>query len=245
MSFYSTIAPYYDYIFPAHPSQIKFLEEVIGAGSKQVLDIACGNGGYAIALAKAGYLVTALDNDAGMIESAKAKADLEEVTLGLIHCPMEHIQDHIEGEFDAAYCIGNSIVHLESKEKIGAFLGSLCNVLRDTGVAIIQMINYDRILKHGHTKLPDIAHEGVGLKFFRNYEVAEDQKHVAFNTAFHLKDKVEEHSTLLVPLLKDELVTLAERAGFKVQACYGDFGKSEFNEDESYHCIVVLQKGAY
>lgn len=245
MSFYSTIAPYYDYIFPAHPSQIKFLKEIIGNGTKQVLDIACGNGSYAIAMAKSGYLVTALDNDSGMIESAKAKADLEEVSLALIHCPMENMKNYIQGKFDVAYCIGNSLVHLEDEEKIESFLKDLYKVLQEDGKAIIQIINYDRVLKHGQTKLPDIFHEGVGLKFFRSYEVDGNEKYVDFKTKLHLKDKVEEHSTKLIPLLKDNLVALCNKAGFKVNTCYGDFGKSDFNEDESYHCIVVLEKGVY
>ena len=70
-------------------------------------------------------------------------------------------------------------------------------------------------------------------------------RNMDFKTKLHLKDKVEEHATKLIPLLKDNLVALCNKAGFKVNTCYGDFGKSDFNEDESYHCIVVLEKGAY
>lgn len=240
MTFYSKIAPYYDYIFPVQPSQIKCLEEIIGDGPKQVLDIACGNGSYAIALAKAGYLVTAIDSDKGMIESARAKADLEDISIGAIACPMEEIKSCIEGEFDAAYCIGNSIVHLESKEKIATFLKDLHDVIKEEGKVIIQMINYDRIMKHGVTELPYIAHEPIGLKFYRSYRLAKDKKHISFDTTFKLEDKCSEHSVLLIPLLKGELIELAKEAGFKVEACYGDFSKAPFNEDESYHCIVVL-----
>lgn len=37
------------------------------------------------------------------------------------------------------------------------------------------------------------------------------------------------------------LVNCSMEAGFKVIGCYGDFGKVPFNEDESYHCIAVLE----
>lgn len=241
MTFYSTIAPYYDYVFPANPSQIKFLKEIIGEGPKQVLDIACGNGSYAMALSKEGYIITALDSDKDMIETAKSKADLEEISIGLVNCSMEEIKSCIEGKFDAVYCIGNSIVHLESKEKINKFLKDIHSMLNKGGKAIVQMINYDRIIKHGVTKLPDISHEPIGLKFLRSYRLAEDKKSISFDTTFSLKEKKQEHSVLLVPLLKDELIKLSKEAGFKVEGCYGDFEKSVFNEDESYHCIVVLE----
>ena len=89
---------------------------------------------------------------------------------------------------------------MEDEEKIESFLKDLYKVLQEDGKAIIQIINYDRVLKHGQTKLPDIFHEEVGLKFFRSYEVDGNEKYVDFKTKLHLKDKVEEHATKLIPL---------------------------------------------
>ncbi|MEF9959904.1 MAG: class I SAM-dependent methyltransferase [Niameybacter sp.] len=242
MSFYSSIASCYDYIFPAYGAQVEFLKETFGNPPKQVLDIACGTGSYSLALAKLGYMVTALDADTGMIESAKAKADLEGSETAFIHCSMEEIKVAIQGQFEGAYCIGNSLVHLETKARIQEFLKDLYDILQNEAKVVIQIVNYDRVLRHDISELPPITNEEVGLKFFRSYRVSEDKKQVAFDTSFHLKDKVEEHTTMLLPLLKDELDTMVQGAGFKVQGCYGDFSGISFDPDASYHCIFVMKK---
>lgn len=242
MSFYSSIASCYDYIFPAYGTQITFLQKTLGQAPKQLLDIACGTGSYALALAKLGYLMTALDADAGMIESAKAKADIEEAELALIHCSMENIKDCIEGHFDGAYCIGNSIVHLETKEKIKGFLKDLNTILKADGKFVVQIVNYDRVMRHNVTELPPITNEEIGMQFFRSYRMNEDQTQVAFDTKFHLKDKVEEHTTMLIPLLKDELEAMLVEVGYKNIECYGDFQGVPFDADASYHCIFVMSK---
>ncbi len=73
MGFYEQISKYYDYIFPAGKEQIDFIETAAGTPPKKVLDIACGSGGYSVALAKDGYSVTAVDLDEKMVESALVK----------------------------------------------------------------------------------------------------------------------------------------------------------------------------
>ena len=242
MSFYNSIASYYDYIFPAYEAQIEFLRENLGEPPKQVLDIACGTGSYALALSKLGYSMTALDADKGMIESASEKAELEGLQLALIECYMENIKESIEGHFDGAYCIGNSLVHLSTKEQISKFLKDIYEVLNEGSSFVIQIINYDRIIKHGVTELPDIKHDEVGLEFSRKYHLSEDKQQVAFNTCLKLEDKVEEHTTMLLPLLKDELESMLQKAGFNTAKCYGDFKGHAFDVDESYHCIFVAEK---
>lgn len=242
MSFYNSIASYYDYIFPAYEAQIEFLRENLGEPPKQVLDIACGTGSYALALSKLGYSMTALDVDKGMIESASEKAELEGLQIALIECYMENIKDSIEGHFDGAYCIGNSLVHLSTKEQISKFLKDIYEVLNEGSRFIIQIINYDRIIKHTVTELPAIENHEAGLEFSRNYHISEDKKQVAFNTRLKLEDKVEEHTTMLLPVFKEELETMLQTAGFNIVKCQGDFKGLPFEADESYHCIFVVEK---
>ena len=242
MSFYNSISTYYDYIFPAYETQIKFLEENLGQPPKQILDIACGTGSYALALSKLGYSMTALDADKGMIESASEKAELEALQLALIECYMEDIKESIQGTFDGAYCIGNSLVHLTTKEQISHFLKDLYDILNDGARVVIQIINYDRIIKNQVIELPPITNDEIELKFLRNYHISEDQKQVAFNTSLHVKDKVEEHTTMLLPLFKEELEEIIQGAGFKIVKCCGDFKGLPFVPEESYHCIFVMEK---
>ena len=131
MAFYSEIAPYYDTIFPVGDQQIKFLKEMIGEGVQSIIDIACGNGGHAIRLAKDGYIVTAIDSDEEMIRTAREKADLEGCELALLQAKMDTLKEQITGQFDFAMCIGNSLVHLDTVECVSTFLKSLYSCLHE------------------------------------------------------------------------------------------------------------------
>ncbi|MGL5677022.1 MAG: class I SAM-dependent methyltransferase [Cellulosilyticaceae bacterium] len=161
MAFYSEIAPFYDDLFPVGDTQLDFLKKHIGKAPKQILDIACGNGGYAVALAKEGHLVTALDSDEAMLVSAQEKAALEDVELATVQCAMDTIDAHITGKFDVAMCIGNSLVHLDHKERILEFLRQLKGCLLPEGKAILQIINYNKVLYHGMNELPEIRKEEI------------------------------------------------------------------------------------
>ena len=70
---YTTIAKFYDYIFPMNPNKIEFIRSFVGLPPKKILDVACGSGGDAIALSRMGYEVTAIDLDPIMIERLKLK----------------------------------------------------------------------------------------------------------------------------------------------------------------------------
>lgn len=55
--------------------ELPFLEQQLTAASaRRVLDVACGTGMHAIALAQRGYDVTGADLSAGMIERARENA---------------------------------------------------------------------------------------------------------------------------------------------------------------------------
>src|SRR5690242_698380 len=111
--FYDEISKYYDDIFPIGKYQVDLLREVIGEGSKDVLDIACGNGGYSKALSDLGHKVTAVDLNESMIEILnKNYENINGKVLNMLDI------DKLDEKYDLAYCIGNSLVHLDNDEEI-------------------------------------------------------------------------------------------------------------------------------
>ncbi|MGL4798793.1 MAG: class I SAM-dependent methyltransferase [Cellulosilyticaceae bacterium] len=238
MAFYSEIAPFYDDLFPVGDKQLAFLKKHIGKAPKQILDIACGNGGYAVALAKEGHLVTALDSDEGMLVSAQEKAALEDVELATVQCSMDTIDAHITGKFDVAMCIGNSLVHLDHKERVLEFLRQLKACLLPEGKAILQIINYNKVLYHGMNELPEIRKEEKDLKFTRRYALKENA--ILFSTTLQVNGKKFENAIQLLPLVKEEIEDLIQEAGFTIQKVYGGYDGSAYDEATSMHYIVVL-----
>ena len=245
MGFYEQISSYYDYIFPTGTQQLEFIKTAAGLPPKSVLDVACGSGGYSVALAKAGYSVTAVDLDEKMIAMTLEKERQEHLGINALACNMLDISRSFgTGAFDLIFCIGNSIVHLGSKTDILDALKQMRFCLKPGGALIIQIINFDRVFKHNITSLPTITNDEIGLKFVRNYSYDDKSGLIKFNTLLTVNgsgDKEEYvNSVELLPLLSSDLKELMDKAGFKDISFYGDFEYSKYDED-SYMLVV---KGA-
>lgn len=242
MGFYEEISRYYDHIFPTEKAQCDFIKNAAGEPPKSILDIACGSGGYIVELARAGYSVAAVDLDGKMIEMALAKKNMEGLDFDAMVLNMLDIADRFgKDSFDLAFCIGNSIVHLGSREEILKALKKIAYVLKPGGSMIIQIINFDRVFRHSITSLPTISDDHAGLKFVRNYSYDENKGLIRFNTLLTVDglDGREEYenSIELLPLLSGDMRELLQKAGFKDISFYGDFKYSEY-DTESYMLVV-------
>jgi SAM-dependent methyltransferase len=94
-----------------------FLEKNLNLkpGSR-VLDVPCGNGRHAIALAKRGCIVTGLDISEEFLARARVHAASASVTVAFQHADMNRLPDM--GSFDGAYCFGNSFGYLSPEEAL-------------------------------------------------------------------------------------------------------------------------------
>lgn len=239
MKFYEEISKYYDYIFPTGKAQIKFLSKFIGEPRKDVLDIACGTGGYSIELAKLGHKLTAVDLDEKMIEELKNKAVEGNLQINAFCENMLELSDNIKSQYDLAFCIGNSLVHLEGEEEIEKFFKEMKCILKEDGKLVIQIINYDRVLSQNITSLPNIENHEVGLEFKRIYNYNENLNKVFFKTILKVDGKEIENEIPLHPLMAEDMEKLLKKAGFNELKLYGDFKESEFNRENSYALVVV------
>ncbi|MGL4738189.1 MAG: class I SAM-dependent methyltransferase [Cellulosilyticaceae bacterium] len=239
MKFYEELSKHYQDIFPLSEEQIVFLKETFGDVPKEVLDIACGTGIQAIALAESGYGVTAVDQTPGMIQIATEDAETRGVSLATLTCSMLALSEHITGQFDGVFCIGNSLVHLGNYGEVQQFMAYLPKLLKANGKVVLQIINYHRILKKGISQLPEIKNPQAGLAFFRNYEAIEDK--LLFHTKLDVQGNVLENTVPLLPISWEKMVEMAQGNGMQVIAQYGSFAKAPFEPDESMHWIGVLQ----
>lgn len=235
MGFYEQISKYYDYIFPTGDAQLEFIKKTAGAQGNKVLDIACGSGGYSIELAKAGYDVTAVDLDEAMVLKAKEKAEKEKLDINIVQSDMLGLESNLKEKFDCVFCIGNSIVHLGSLEEIKKALKQMYNLLGKEGSLVLQIINYDRIIKFGVNELPVLRDDSIGLEFVRKYEEDPDTGLINFNTLLTIdnaEDKVSyENSIKLFPLISSELSSALQETGFHTIQFFGDFKRSSYDEN--------------
>lgn len=234
MDFYESISAHYDLIFPVDPGTVDFISGRTKLRSR-ILDIACGTGGHSLALAEKGHRLTGIDLDRDMIEAARAKAQGLDLHTVFQVMDMLAMVEQLDPGFDLAFCIGNSLVHLESEEKIQRVLMDCHRLLNPGAMLILQIINYDRILAKGITSLPTLRDESVGLEFVRTYELDPANNIVIFRTELRIGKEPDQQVILnQVPLriLKSEdLLGLAASAGFQGLQLFGGFDEKPFGID--------------
>lgn len=242
MGFYEEIALYYDIIFPVGKEQLKFLIDVSGEPPKGILDIACGTGGYSVELAKRGYNLTSVDLDYKMTEEAAKKAKSGSLPMEVIQADMTSLSSYINSKYDMAFCIGNSLVHLGGLKEIGLFLSEAGKLLKNIGMVVFQIINYDRIIEKGIGKLPDIIDEKKGISFTRLYKYDNNENKIMFNTILKNGERIIENTIPLFPLKSADLIYLMQENGYCNIHAYGDFEYSPFDRHNSYMLVITASK---
>ncbi|MEJ6949497.1 class I SAM-dependent DNA methyltransferase [Natronospora cellulosivora (SeqCode)] len=235
--FYTEIARYYDYIFPVKKAKLDLVKELAGEPPKQILDLACGSGGYSVALNSTGYNITAVDLDQKMIENLKAK----ENEIDAYHLNMLNIEE-IEKKFDLIFCIGNSLVHLQDNQEIHNFLQLAKNSLKEGGKLLLQIVNYDRVLAKEVKSLPTIENEEVDLVFERYYDYLPKKHKIEFKTILKVDNQEMENQVLLHPIKSKELLSLLQESAFVNIKFYGSFKKDAYDPITSFPLIVVAEK---
>jgi SAM-dependent methyltransferase len=241
--FYRRLAGYYDLIFPAEQNKTAFLhKEFAAVGARQVLDLACGTGAYTLELARLGYEAWGTDLEPALVEQARKKAAEAKVAVNFTVGDMRE-PDALGLVFDGLLCIGNSLAHLLEKNDLVRALAAMRRVLHSPGRAVLQVVNFDRILAAGDTKLPLIEREG--LRFTRIYRPRGEER-LLFDSVLEVTGKDGsaerfENSIILRPIRRAELETLLLKAGFSVVRVYGDYNYGEYQAADSQATIAVAE----
>jgi len=109
------------------------LGQYLPAGGR-VLDVGCGTGNYALALAELGYCVVGVDYSTGMLRRARAKAArLPQARLEFRQVDLNRGLPFPAGAFDGAI----AVAVLQCVADPGALLRALRRVLRSPGVFLL------------------------------------------------------------------------------------------------------------
>lgn len=249
MDFYSEFSKNYDKIFPLNPKKLTLIDNTFKEMGKpreeiNLLDVGCGTGSYAVALAKKGYKVKGIDLDAEMISIAESKNKNARVEVDFYRIGMLNLKKKFSTEsFDGIYIIGNVLVHLK-KEEIKTFLGLAAELLTKKGKIFIQIVNYHRILELNLNGLPTIYSKDDSVRFERDYQYKEKEKKIYFRTRLidHYDDNIlSENKIELYPICKDELESILKTAGFKIEFTYGNSCGDHYRKLSSIPLIITGQ----
>lgn len=240
MAFYEELSRYYDVVFPYNPTTYSFLSNRFKSTGK-ILDIATGTGNYAIAFAKDKFDVTAIDLDSEMIEALKKKSLNEIFKLDPKTMNMLDLNALNDDDYDGVFCIGNSLVHLQTIEDITTACEEIYKRLKVGGSLVVQIVNYDRIIEEDIRDLPLINNTDAGVKFIRKYALIDGMIH--FKTRLIIKDTdIYDNSITLYPLRSKDFTKILEAIGFEDINLFGGFDGKAFDEHSFPLVVSAIKK---
>lgn len=227
---YQLLSQYYDQLFKFNPKLKDFLFPYI-TNSGRALDLGCGTGRLTKAIDDLKMHVEGIDLDPLMIELAQKK--YPNITFAKKDM-IEHIISP-QKKYDLITCFGNTLAHLDP-DLLNQLFIHVKMVLNKDKYFIIQLLNYQHILKEKPESLPDLSNEDLLLK--RNYTYYKD--HILFQTILFVDDDVYElGETKLYPYTHMYLMDLAQQHGFSVEL-YGNADFSAYQYDD-FHVYLVFK----
>jgi len=229
--------------------ELPFIEQQLAAaGALRVLDVACGTGMHAIALAQRGYAVTGADLSARMIERAWENAAAAGSDARFVVAGFGELATSVDDGFDALLCLGNSLPHVLTVEALRATLADFAAVLRPGGLLLIQNRNFDAVMANRERWMEPQAHREGSQEwlFIRFYDFNPDGT-LAFNVITLRRQGTGEwaqrvETTTLHPWLYGELSRAITAAGFSGLNCYGDMGSTPFDPETSGNLILIANR---
>lgn len=224
---YQHFALYYDQIFPVNPNTYEQLKRWM-TKNKKAIDLGCATGHLVHFMHLQEMQATGVDLDGKMIEVARSNYPL------LTYINMDMV-DYLDGQKDIQLmtCLGNTIPHLNN-DQIHRFFEEVSKALASDGLLIIQLLNYDKILRDLPEELPVI--ERGGITFHRYYRYFQD--HLIFKTRLHISQHETEGSTILYPYTKDELKKIIQDHGLKA-SCYQNLNRDSWSIEASHQTWFI------
>ena len=111
--------------------------KISARGTKKLLDVACGEGSFAVEMAKKGWIVTGIDQSEEMLRLANHHAKKESVTVNFNKQDMRFID--YAGEFDLVTCWFDSLNYLITNDDLQSAFNNISRSLKHNGWFIFDM----------------------------------------------------------------------------------------------------------
>jgi glycine/sarcosine N-methyltransferase len=246
LTFYDRLAEDYDLMtgfekrFVRERPFFRLLVEKFGITT--ALDAGCGTGFHSLLLAQLGVTVTAVDISDEMLRHLAAHAKDLHLTVEAHRSTFQNLHTTIHREFDAVFCLGNSLAHLQSPDELLLTLHNFSSLLQPEGILFLQQLNYDRIMAQ-RDRVQSVK-EARGITFVRFYNYQKD--HLQFNVLKLDRTRSGVETSLqtvtLHPILKVELAQALSETGFEDIKFFGSISMDEFDPQASRDLVVLARK---
>lgn len=250
---FDAFAPFYDADYRHYDDDLQMIVDLAHTAGERALELGCGTGRALLPLAAVGHLVTGVDSSAALLDIAEQKARRARLSshVHLVHDDLRTFQLE-QQDFDLAYCVSNTLMHLTTQDDQLAVLGNAYRHLRSDGLLLVDLFSPDIAHLIQVTGLQELADqwedEKTGAQVLkwsvRRVDVAHQLQETLFiyETIFP-NGQVEKRAIpfTLRFLWPSEAQLLLQMAGFAVEACYGDFDGNPY-DDSSDRLIFLARK---
>ena len=222
---YQHISQYYNQLFPNEPDLFDMMKRYVKKNLKAI-DLGCGTGRLTKVIFDHQMDVKGIDLDAAMIQYAsKSYPNIQFFEQNMVDALIDH--------YHLITCFGNTLPHL-NPENLLLFLKKVKDRLDPNGYCIIEMLNYDKIMKEkpDHLKLIEVD----GIQFSRLYTYQQDS--IQFTTVLKVNQQILAGSTTLYPYTLEKLNQMIRKSHLKHQV-YGSLDQNPLHESDSHFYIVI------
>ncbi|PKL08597.1 MAG: hypothetical protein CVV51_08120 [Spirochaetae bacterium HGW-Spirochaetae-7] len=244
MALYESLARAYDGLFPPAEAARSFLgaPAASGAGkpaSRFAADLGCATGAHVAMLARLGWQALGLDPSESMIRAARERHGGLAGASFAIGGMLDVDRRAPDGGYGLVLCIGNTLPHLGGRDELGAFFGKAASVMAPGGRLVLQVLNYESILRRRPASMPDIHADG--WTFRRSYRYRNDGL-LDFLTELSSADETLSDGTALMPFTVGDILSASGARGFSAEGMYSSWQGDQYDEATSFVALIDLHR---
>lgn len=239
MNEFDGFARYYDADFGYFEDDVPFYRELARSSGGPILEAMCGTGRVLLPLAQAGYRVTGLDISPALLEVAREKIQEEGLSGQAELIEADICLDAPQGPYGMAFIALNSFMHLTNTRSQLAALQRIHGALRPDGILALDLFNPDlrAIANYNNNMVFDKTMTlDDGTQVYKFVTQDADPANQILSVQFFYdelgKDGIVRRNVRpfeLRWLYRYELEHLLARAGFKLEAVYGNYDLDEYS----------------
>lgn len=234
-----------DFLFPpvrleAADDEIGAVLQLVGQPIRSALDLCCGPGRHALALARRGIAVTAVDRTRAYLERARERARSETLDVTWVEGDVLHYR--VDPTFDLVLNLFSSFGFHENEADNRQVLDNMFQALRPGGAVVLEMAGKEWLAANFHetssVELPD------GSLLFQRHRVTDDWSRME-NEWFVVRGRQVRRFKFSHQLFSGyELRGWLEQAGFGEIRLYGDFDGVEYGPAGDRLIVVGIKPQA-
>jgi SAM-dependent methyltransferase len=214
---------------------IRFLEETLSLHTcSRILDLGCGRGRHALALARKGYQVTGIDLSEQAIKTAREKA--EESSLKDVLFQVRDMRDPLPRAFDAVLNLFTTFGYFPDDRENDQVLDSVVQMLKPEGIFVLDYLNAPKV-RTSFTPAESGQFQQIDYMIKRYLKNGAIHKDITFREESTGEEKIYSERVKLYDL--DWFRQEMDQRNLKIDHVYGDYDGSAYEPDSSSRLLII------